>query len=361
MERNRTDVQPDALFGQLAADDGFGQYREWAECLTTWAEQRIGSVQGREEAVRLLAEALHRFPRTPLGFGAPLVTASLEAVAASVGDGTEAARQVGRVLACHREAVTSGSSAVGARRHALAEMLRERPDRGLGAALAGSAVLGDSAGAWARSVVDDRGPSSLPRVSLALYRDHNDPPYSRDDNVLNTGVYATGPGACDLLHEGTAYGLLLASLPGLEDDAVELVLGRLLHHLLIEDVVGIVSPRRCVVLLERGFRRPDRSWSPLLVDLDTEEGQAVWAGIALREWAVWAALRRFDLTEPAPGRVRGRYRPDAVLPHAGAVQVVAPDGTGSTARIVSARLIDWQAPSWRRNSWDLGPGEAGGQ
>ncbi|MFF3006695.1 hypothetical protein ACFVTF_28275 [Kitasatospora sp. NPDC057940] len=209
-------------------------------------------------------------------------------------------------------------------------------------------------------MVDDRGPSAPPRVSLALYRDHGDSPYTRDDNVLDAGVYATGPGACDFLHEGTAYGLLLASLPGLEDDAVDLALGRLLHDLLIEDVVGVVSPRRCAVLLERGSRRPDRSWSPLLVELDTEEDQAVWAGIALREWTVWAALRRFDLTEPAPGRVRGRHRPDAVLPHTGAVQVVAPDGTDSTARIVSARPIDWQAPRWRRTSWDLGPREAGG-
>ncbi|MFJ9446394.1 hypothetical protein ACIRRH_31725 [Kitasatospora sp. NPDC101235] len=355
-------MQPNALFGQLAADDGFGQCREWAECLTAWAEQRIGGLQGREETVLLLAEALHRFPRTPLGFGAPLVTASLEEVAASVGDGSVVARQVGRVLACHREAVTSGSSsAVGARRHALAEMLRERPDRGLGAALAGSAVLGNTAGARARAVVDDQGPSAPPRVSLSLYRDHDDPPYTHDDNVLNTGVYATGPGACDFLHEGTAHGLLLASLPGLDDDAVELVLGRLLHDKLIEDVVGIVSPRRCAVLLERGSRGPDRSWSPLLVELDTEEDHAVWAGIALREWTVWAALRRFDLTDRDPGQVRGRHRPDAVLPHTGAVQVVAPDGTGSTARIASARLIDWQAPWWRRNSWDLGPGEAGDQ
>ncbi|MFJ2864954.1 hypothetical protein [Kitasatospora sp. NPDC087314] len=355
-------MQPDAVFGQLAADDGLGQCREWAECLTAWAEQRIGGVPGREEAVRLLAEALHRFPRTPLGFGAPLVTAPLEEVAASVGDGSAAARQVGRVLACHREAVASGSSsAVGARRHALAEMLRERPDRGLGAAMAGSAVLGDRAGAWARAVVDDRGPSAPPRVSLSLYRESSDSPYTRDDTVIDTGVYATGPGACDLLHAGTGYGLLLAALPGLEDDAVELVLGRLLHDLLIEDVVGIVSPRRCAVLLERGSRRPDRSWSPLLVELDTEEDQAVWAGIALREWTVWAALRRFDLTDPAPGRVRGRHRPDAVLPRTGAVQVVAPDGTDSTARIASARLIDWQAPWWRRRSGDPGPGEAGGQ
>ncbi|MFF3006694.1 hypothetical protein ACFVTF_28270 [Kitasatospora sp. NPDC057940] len=127
---------------------GLASAGEWAECLTAWAEQRIGGVQGREEAVRLLAEALHRFPRTPFGFGAPLVTALLEEVAASVGDGTEAARQVGRMLACHREAVSSGASAaIGARQHVLAEMLRERPDRGLGAGLAGSAVLGDRAGA----------------------------------------------------------------------------------------------------------------------------------------------------------------------------------------------------------------------
>ncbi|MFD9687261.1 hypothetical protein ACFWXO_16070 [Kitasatospora sp. NPDC059088] len=330
--------------------------------MTAWAEQRIGAVPGREDVVQLLAETLHDFPQARLASQAPWMTPSLEEIAAAVGGDGDVTRQVGRVLACHCDATEPGPPpAVGARRHALAQMLRERPDRGLEAALAGSTVLGNRAGAWARTLVDDRGPSAPPHVSLSLYRDHNDPPYTGDDNILDTGVYATGPGGCDLLHEGTAYGLLLASLPELEDDAVELVLGRLLRNLLIEDIVGIVSPRRCAVLLERGSRRPDRSWSPLLVELDTEEDQAVWAGIALREWSVWAALRRFDLTDPKPGRVRRPGRPDAVVPRAGAVHVVAPDGVRSTARIASARLIDWQTPLWRRNSWDLGPGAVSGQ
>lgn len=122
----------DALFGQLAVDSGLDHCLEWAEHLTAWAEHRIGSVPGREEAVRLLADALHRFPPTQTGLRSPLITVSLEEVAAAVGDGGEAARQVGRVLACHREAVPPGSTlAVDARRHALAQMLRNRPDRGV--------------------------------------------------------------------------------------------------------------------------------------------------------------------------------------------------------------------------------------
>ncbi|MFJ6382661.1 hypothetical protein ACIQI7_22000 [Kitasatospora sp. NPDC092039] len=59
----------DELFGQLAADDGLDQCREWAEHLTAGAEQGLGAVPRREEVVRRLAETLLRFPRRPGALG----------------------------------------------------------------------------------------------------------------------------------------------------------------------------------------------------------------------------------------------------------------------------------------------------
>ncbi|MFJ5071528.1 hypothetical protein ACIQC7_34440 [Kitasatospora sp. NPDC088556] len=359
MERNRTDVQPDALFGQLAVDGGPDQCREWAEHLTAWAEQRIGAVPRREEVVRRLADSLHRFPRRPGAHGSPLLAVSLEEAAAAAGD-DGVAGQVGRVLACHREDMPPGATpVVDARRHALAQMLRERSDGGVPEALTGSTVLNGQVSPWLTAVVVDGGPSAAPIVHLSLYPVFEDVPHGGgdpdgwDDTVVSFGLTAAGPGVADGLHEGAAYGRLLAALPGLDSVPAEIPLGRLLYRLLADDIVGVVSPRRCAVLLARGVRRSDWSWQPLLAELETdEEGQSVWAGPALCAWTTWAALRRWGLTKPTGGAARVRVRPDAVLPHAGAVQVVAPDGTRSTATITASRLVDWQAPPRRRLPWE---------
>ncbi|MFJ7279758.1 hypothetical protein [Kitasatospora sp. NPDC098663] len=351
----------DGLFGQLpAADDGREQCREWAELLTAWAEQRIGVVLRRAEVVERLAATLHGLPRRPGAYGTPLLTMSLAEVAVAAGS-DEVGGLVGRVLACHRADVAVGAvPVVDGRRRALARMLREDADGGVPAALAGSTVLNGRVSPWVTAVVVDRGPSAAPVVHLSLYPAFGDVPYGGggpdggwDDAVVSFGLTATGPGVADTLHEGVAYGHLLVALPGLDGVPAEVPLGRLLHRHLCDDIVGVLSPRHCAVFLERGERRRDR-WRPLLAELETEPGQSVWAGPALCAWSTWAALRRWGLAEPAGGLVRGRVRPDAVLPLAGALEVVAPDGVRTTAVITASRLVDWKGPAWRGLPWEQG-------
>ncbi|MDH6138504.1 hypothetical protein P3T35_000481 [Kitasatospora sp. GP30] len=348
-----------SLFAELATTDGGRALcGEWAEHLTAWAEQHVGAVPGREEVVGLLAEGLLRFV-APLPGRGLRIRASLDEVAAAVGASGEGARRVGRVLACHRQAVPAGASpAVEARRHALEQMLRARPERAVPAALAGSGLLKGRAHTWVTAVVVGHGPSVAPTIHLTLHPDsHQAPPIARgpdlaDDAVVEFGMTAVGPGGTDSLHQGVAYGTLLAALPGLDAIPAELPLGRLLHTLLVDDVIGVISPTRCAVLAEHGARRPDRSWQPLLTELATDPGQSVWAGPALLAWTAWARQRHMDLVNPADGRARVRFLPDAALPRAGALQVVAPDGTCSTVRITAARLVDWEPPAWRRHPWE---------
>ncbi|MEU4113358.1 hypothetical protein AB0F71_02505 [Kitasatospora sp. NPDC028055] len=337
-------------FDRSGLDGWWSACQEWAEHLTAWVDR--STRPDREAVVQLLAQALHQCVVERPWFLRSVDAVPLSAVAAAVAGDSEAAREAKTVLAAHQQAtgwrLPERASVVGDRRRELVEMLRARPDGGLLAALAGDTLMKGRIYVGLQAVVADLGPASPPAVHLTLFDPEQDPPSGasgpdgRDDSVLSVHVTATGPGVASSLYTGCAYDLLLAALPGLDYPA-EMPLGHLLGRLLTSGlVIGVMSPTRAAVMFDKGVRALDaeHGWWSLLVELETEPGQAAWAGPALYVWQLWARLRALDLARPPRG-----HRSDVVLPRAAGLYVVAPDGTRSYVRVTASRRTARPAPS----------------